>query len=789
MRTLYDPADLYAGEGPEKATGAAARFRLAEATGDSDFALGHGVLSDNFGPTGEIERPETLRAWFAAGSLSAPDAPIRATYHLVLARDTDGHLAAVRDCFVTVDPAARRAVVLLSHSFVLPEYRRSGLAALLRTVPATLARRALADAGIEGGEVMLVAEMELIAPRERSSVIRLLAYSKAGFGVIPPTTLPYAQPDFRDLDLPDGQRLPALPLPFVALVRQVGEEHLEAIAAARAAAVVHHLQAVHRCHCRAEDIAPIRDHAFAGLRAWGDHPIPLLRPRRDDVPGLDVLLQSVVLPLYPPAWCAPYTPDTPARERAILRATWPEGAPMFRIPGEPEAARVVTAVPGPKSEALRARHQRYQDARTVHVYQDATASRGSYLVDVDGNALLDLYGHIAALPLGYNHPDLVGAWKGGRFDWCAGYRPALGIAPPAEWVGLVEGTLMRIAPKGMDRVVTVTTGSEAVENAMKAAFIRFATNKRGGAALGADDLAASMRNDQPGINGMKVLSFEGGFHGRSLGALSATRSKPIHKIDIPAFAWPVAPFPANRFPLEDFEETNRAAEARSLTAVEAHLAAGDVAAVIVEPIQGEGGDRHASPAYFRALRALCTRFGAAFIVDEVQTGGGATGTFWAHDAWGLEEPPDMVTFSKKMQVGGFYLREAYAPAEAYRIFNTWLGDPLRAAQLEVVCEVMDRDGLLDRVRTTGAHLLAGLQALQAKFPGVLSQARTAGTFAAIDVRDTATRDRFIQTIRQRGVEMGGSGDRSIRFRPALTLTEGHVDEALAHMAAVAAELA
>ena len=230
----------------------------------------------------------------------------------------------------------------------------------------------------------------------------------------------------------------------------------------------------------------------------GDRPIPLLFPRRDDMRALFPLLQSEVVPLYPPSWCAAYHPDTPDRERAILLATWPDGGPMTRIPGEPERARVLTAIPGPKSEALRARHQLHQDARTVHVYQDARASIGNYLVDVDGNVLLDVYGHIAALPLGYNHPDLVGAWKNGRFDWCAGYRPALGIAPPPEWVGIVEGALMGVAPKGLNRVVTVTTGSEAVENAVKAAFIRFAGRRRGGPPT-AEDLQRCMVNDQPGI--------------------------------------------------------------------------------------------------------------------------------------------------------------------------------------------------------------------------------------------------------------------------------------------------
>src|SRR5262245_28556166 len=101
-----------------------------------------------------------------------------------------------------------------------------------------------------------------------------------------------------------------------------------------------------------------------------------------------------------------------------------------RIPGEPERPNLKTKIPGPRSEELRARHGRVQYARTVHFYQDAKRSIGNYMVDVDDNVILDIYGHIAAVPVGYNHPDLLQAWKNGRFDWTAGYRPALGIAPP-----------------------------------------------------------------------------------------------------------------------------------------------------------------------------------------------------------------------------------------------------------------------------------------------------------------------------------------------------------------------
>lgn len=457
------------------------------------------------------------------------------------------------------------------------------------------------------------------------------------------------------------------------------------------------------------------------------------------------------------------------------------------FPGEPATAAMLTPVPGPATEALRARHQRHQDARSIHYYQDARRSLGNYAVDVDGNTLLDVYGHIACVPIGYNHPALLAAFRSERFAWLAAWRPALGVAPPPEWVDLVEGPLMQCTPKGHDKVMTVTSGAEAVENALKAAFAWKARRRRGGRPWTAEELAAVMLNRQPGISELKIISFEGGFHGRTLGSLSATRSKAIHKLDFPAFDWPVVPFPANRFPLEHYVDENREREAHVLELVETVLreSNGTVAGLIVEPIQGEGGDRHASPGFFRSLRALLTRYEAAFIVDEVQTGLGATGTFWAHEQWVLDEPPDVVTWSKKFQLGGLHLRADFLPAEAFRLFNTFLGDPLRAAQAEIILDVVARDGLIEHTRNTGATLVAGLNEICARYPGLFSAARGAATFAAVDVRDAPTRDRILDAVRQIGLEAGGSGERSIRFRPALVFGDRHVAEAMARLDTVA----
>ncbi len=786
---ILAPGDLAPGERPGKAAAALARFRVAEATTEAEFDAGYDLLDAAFGADGEIEQRETLRAWFH-GSLTPADLPVRTRYHLVFVREPDGTLAGVRDCFVTWNPDTHRIVVLLSHSLVLPEWRRSGVGALLRTIPTTLARlRAEAEDPGVPWEITLTAEMEMASPGDRSTMVRFMAYGSAGFRALPPAALPYAQPDFRDLDT---LGVPPCPLPFLAVVLPVGEGQPTTLPKARVAALVDHLQAIHAGHCKREHLEEIRAHALGALTRYPSAQIPLLElpHRAAEVARLDPLIRSVAFPHYPSHWAVPHPLPDPDRERAAMRAVWIPRVPMTsipspapRIPGEPERAALVTAVPGPRSEALRARHHQYQDARSIHFYQDARRSIGNYLVDVDGNVLLDVYGHIAAVPLGYNHPDLLQAWRTGRFDWCAGYRPALGVAPSPEWVDLIENTLMAIAPAGHSHVVTVASGAEAVENALKAAFVWLADRRRGGKKWTPADETAAMANHQAGVDRFKVISFSGGFHGRTLGALSATRSKAIHKIDFPAFDWPVVPFPANQFPLADHAVANAAREAHSLEQIEALLRAhpDEVAAVIVEPIQGEGGDRHASAAFFRALRGLCSRYGAAFVVDEVQTGGGATGAWWAHTAWGLDEPPDLVTFSKKLQVGGYFGRPAFFPAQPYRIFNTWLGDPLRLAQLGVIRDVIVRDHLLANTAATGALLVRGLEELAQRHPAVVAAGRGVGTFAAIDGVDTATRDRLIARLRDHGVESGGSGDRSIRFRPALVFAPRHVEEVLGYL--------
>ncbi|WP_437813243.1 hypothetical protein [Sorangium sp. So ce1078] len=328
---IPDLGDVYPAEGPAKVARAIARYSLEEARESAAFDEGYGALDAFFGPKGELERREVLAAWLA-GVHTDRAAPIVATYHMLLARRVDdGRLAGVRDAYITLDRAARRCVALLSHALVLPEHRRSGLAALLRAAPVALARRALAEAGLGGAagdaggaEVLLAAEMEAVDPDDRDTAVRLFAYGRAGFSVIPPAALPYAQPDFRDTA---ALGVTPVPLPLVAVVRQVGEEERGDISRGGAAAFLRHYQAVHAREVDPAHLVPIRENALGRLNAFAGERVPLIRIPRGpaEIAGFAPLLRSAVMPLYPPAWRGKAPLDDPARELERLSAAWSQG--------------------------------------------------------------------------------------------------------------------------------------------------------------------------------------------------------------------------------------------------------------------------------------------------------------------------------------------------------------------------------------------------------------------------------------------------------------------------------
>ena len=388
------------------------------------------------------------------------------------------------------------------------------------------------------------------------------------------------------------------------------------------------------------------------------------------------------------------------------------------------------------------------------------------------------YCQIASIPVGYSNPALLLAATSPEMANAMVNRPALGNFPPHDWADILRTGILRVAPKGLDQVFTAMAGSDANETAYKAAFIWRRRQERGGpdVEFTAEEMATSMNNQSPGSPNLSILSFRSGFHGRLFGSLSTTRSKPIHKLDIPAFNWPQAPFPQLKHPLEENVEANKREEQRCLEETERLIMEWPLppAAIIVEPIQSEGGDNHASNEFFRELRNLTQKHNILFIVDEVQTGIGATGKFWAHEHWNLSSPPDLVTFSKKAQAAGYYFgNPELRPNKPYRQFNTWMGDPARAILFRAIIEEIDRLDLVENTAQVGSHLYTGLHRLAQQYPHEIQNLRGKGkgTFIAWD---SPRRDELLKRAKEVvGINIGGSGERAVRLRPMLIFQRHH----------------
>jgi 4-aminobutyrate aminotransferase / (S)-3-amino-2-methylpropionate transaminase len=456
---------------------------------------------------------------------------------------------------------------------------------------------------------------------------------------------------------------------------------------------------------------------------------------------------------------------------------------------------VTDGVPGRRTRELVARggFDMQNVYRTLVI--DDVASQGPFAVDVDGNVFLDLFANFALGALGYNHPAVMAVTRSPAFAHAAANPTSTPFVTTPAWFDFLEAVESRYAPRGMSKIFCVDAGGEGVEAALKAAFIVHAERGRERAGLSKNPLDAS-EDEQLAILGNKgtdavVVSFAGAFHGRGLGPLSATHSKVIHKADLPAFDWPTAPFPANRFPLARYAEENARAEASAIAELEAILdrRQGKVAAVLIEPMQSEGGDRHASPAFFRKVQELANAAGAAFILDEVQTGVGMSGTLWAHEQLDLPRSPDMVCFGKKMQMGGFFAAPSFAITQFGRMYQTKNGDRARAMIAEAILRTVVDDQLLPRVRAVGARFLAGLEDLAARYPALLTEPRGLGFLLAFDLPSPAVRDDFLKRALARGVFASYTGSRSVRLRPHLITTDEHVTDALGVFEAVLGELA
>ena len=191
---------------------------------------------------------------------------------------------------------------------------------------------------------------------------------------------------------------------------------------------------------------------------------------------------------------------------------------------------------------------------------------------------MDVYAQIASIPVGYNNQTLTKAATSPEMISALVNRPAIGNFPAQNWISLLRDGLMRAAPKGMENIFTAQSGSEANELAYKAAFMLHQRRKRGeGVEWSEEEISSCLNNAKPGSPELAIMSFRNSFHGRGFGSLSTTRSKAVHKLDIPAFNWPQADFPSLKYPLEKFATENEAEEKRCLVEVEKMILSWQVA--------------------------------------------------------------------------------------------------------------------------------------------------------------------------------------------------------------------
>ncbi|PHH62700.1 hypothetical protein CDD81_6769 [Ophiocordyceps australis] len=450
------------------------------------------------------------------------------------------------------------------------------------------------------------------------------------------------------------------------------------------------------------------------------------------------------------------------------------------VAGEPNGPSLKTkSIPGPQSTKIVKELSEVFDTRSFNMLADYPKSIGNYIADPDGNVLLDVYAQIASIAVGYNNPTLKQVAQSPEMVDAIVNRPALGNFPSHTWAALLKSGVLKVAPKGLSNVYTAMAGSDANEIAYKAAFMYRRQLERGGpdVEFAPEEIESAMRNQAPGSPQLSILSFKSGFHGRLFGSLSTTRSKPIHKLDIPAFDWPQATFPKLKYPLDQNVAENEKIEQASIDEVEHLIKTWHMppAAVVVEPIQSEGGDNHASRSFFRKLRAVTRKHKVLLIVDEVQTGVGATGKFWAHDHWNLDDSPDMVTFSKKAQAAGYYYRSKdMRPNMPYRQFNTWMGDPAKALVFRGIINEIERHDLVANTARVGNYLYGKLEGLAQRFPDHFQNLRGKGqgTFIAFD---NPKRDEFLKKAKTFGINIGGSGASAVRLRPMLIFQEHHAD--------------
>lgn len=426
-----------------------------------------------------------------------------------------------------------------------------------------------------------------------------------------------------------------------------------------------------------------------------------------------------------------------------------------------------TVHPNSVMETLR----KYMYVDGLDVVMDLQKSQGAYLYDGRHNKVfLDLFSFVASNPVGMNHPKMNNPEFIEYIGKVALNKPSNSDIYCAEMAEFVQAFFSTAVPSYFKYSFFIEGGSLAVENALKVAF----------------DWKVR-KNFKKGYNkevGHQVIHFKQAFHGRSGYTMSLTNTDPSKTDLYPKFNWPRISNPKVTFPLnENNLDAVIKAEQQAVNEIMKAIADNkdDIACMILEPIQGEGGDNHFRPEFFRQLRTICDENEILLILDEVQTGVGMTGKWWAHQHY---VQPDIISFGKKTQVCGILVSERVDEIDQNvfhtpsRINSTWGGNIVDMIRFKKYLEIIKEENLVENAASVGEYLLNKLYDLQSKYPEKLSNARGKGLYCAIDLPNGDMRKNAIAKIFENGVILLGSGEKSIRFRPSLNIKKEHIDEGI-----------
>lgn len=415
---------------------------------------------------------------------------------------------------------------------------------------------------------------------------------------------------------------------------------------------------------------------------------------------------------------------------------------------------------------------RYLIGDVIDIVADLQNSQGSYLVDArSSRRYLDCASYYASLPIGHNHQAMSNDEFEKKLLRAARVKPANSDFYTVELAEFVDSFASIAMPKNFKHLFFVEGGGLAVENALKAAF-DWKVRK---------NLSATGRE-----LGSQILHFKQAFHGRTGYTLSLTNTADARKtMYFPKFDWPRVMNPKITFP-HDMEslECVEALEAASIHEIKSAFESNpdDIAAIIIEPIQGEGGDNHFREEFHQSLRKLADDYDALLIYDEVQTGVGLTGKMWAYEHYGMV--PDLICFGKKTQVCGIMSTsridevERNVFVESSRINSTWGGGLVDMVRFSRYLEIIRDEDLVTNAERVGRILLNGVGELAKRHPQLIKSARGKGLMVAFDMVRDGDRAKLIKELLSREMLILGCGTNSIRFRPALNFSETEVGEAL-----------